>query len=84
MSQNASELEDMLIPFDLRSPCPKCEGRGMDGRYCTGSHLGQLGYEVAGQPEIEHLDLTCQWCGYTRYMATADGVRAVQERIVSG
>lgn len=72
-----------LIPFDLRSPCPKCEGRGMNGQYCTSAHAGQIRLEAHGEYAQEHLDLVCQWCSYVRFMLTADAqVTQLRERQV--
>ena len=75
-----------LIPFEMNSQCPKCQGRGMTGRYCQHPHHPTPSITEEGEiPQgFEHLDLTCQWCGYTRFMMTADyTITPVHERRVS-
>lgn len=83
MAENGENDENSLLAFDLKSPCPKCTGRGMDLRYCYSRHVNQVAYETY-ERALEHLDLTCQWCSHTRYMMTADRrITPVQERVVS-
>lgn len=63
-----------LLDFNLRAVCPKCRGDRFSWRYTiSNTHAG--GWlrcpEVMGDA-MGHLDLSCDRCGYTIGMKTAD------------
>jgi len=66
-------VADQLEPFQMRGECPKCHSWTRSLTYCLlvrHVHAGMtLAVDTGGR---EHIDVTCQDCGYRRFMETAD------------
>lgn len=61
-----------LTPFTRKTICPKCGCDMSKVTYCTGwTWACPVRYEEPGR---HHLDVKCQFCGYTWIMATKDHV----------
>jgi hypothetical protein len=60
------------------TPCPKCGSPERKFTYCKGETWGCPKYSVYGGVK-EHLDVTCQTCGFVDTIPTLNKAKARKE-----
>jgi ribosomal protein S27AE len=66
------EDDEMHEPFTPSPTCAKCQSGVVALAYCDRQHVGRERIAEVGRQFPEHLDITCDRCGYVWTMRTAD------------